>query len=119
MFSFFKKLKATRGAVFTSNTFEQIKEDVCTLYIEMLKRNKIKEKDIVSVQFSLTDDLTSCNPATALRSLGFLPHTALFASREPYIDGSQKGVIRILILYYGRRKPYYVYQKGAEILRQS
>ena len=118
MFSFFKRLKAVRGAVFTDNTPEQIKEDVIALYSEIINKNKIKEKDIVSVQFSLTSDLTSCNPATALRSIGLLSNTALFTSLEPCIDGSKKGVIRILMLYYGKGKPCYVYQKGAEILRK-
>ena len=45
MFSFFKRLKAVRGAVFTDNTPEQIKEDVIALYSEIINKNKIKNNN--------------------------------------------------------------------------
>lgn len=118
MFVFPKKLKAVRGAICTANLKEQIKEDVLFLYTSIIERNKIKEKNIVSVHFSLTNDITACNPATVLRSKGYLLNTALFSSLEPCIEGSLPFVIRILVLYYGKNEPVYVYEKGAEVLRQ-
>ena len=115
--SFFKKLKAVRGAITSANTKESIKEDTLLLYTKIIEVNNIKESDIVSVQFSVTSDLTAYNPCTVLREAGLLDQTALFASSEPEIEGSLNSVIRVLILYYGRKKTVFVYEKGATILR--
>lgn len=118
MFNLVKKLRALRGATSTANEASQIKEDSVSLYTSILQRNKLKEKDIVSVHFSLTQDITKYNPATALREQGFLLNTALFVSQEPKIEGSPPYIIRVLILYYGRKKPIYVYEKEAVFLRK-
>ena len=115
--SFFKSLKAVRGAITSENTKESIKEDTLLLYTTIIEANNIRERDIVSVQFSLTGDLTAYNPCTVLREAGLLEQTALFASSEPEIEGSLNCVIRAIVLYYGRKKPVFVYEKGATILR--
>ena len=39
-------------------------------------------------------------------------------SQEPKIEGSPPYIIRVLILYYGRKKPIYVYEKEAMFLRK-
>ncbi len=114
---FFKRLKAVRGAITSENTQDSIRADALLLYTKIIELNNIKEKDIVSLQFSLTSDLTAYNPCTALRDAGLLSKTSLFASREPDIEGSLKSVIRILILYYGRKTPVFVYEKDATALR--
>ena len=118
MFSFFKRLKALRGAISTSNDATHIKEDTIFLYSSILEKNALKEKDIVLVQFSLTQDITKYNPATALREKGFLANTALFVCQEPKIEESPPYIIRVMILYYGRKKPIYVYEKDAKFLRK-
>ncbi len=114
---FFRKLKAVRGAITSENNRESIKRDTLLLYTKIVDVNCIKERDIVSVQFSLSSDLVAYNPCTALRDEGLLAQTALFASREPEIEGSLNHVIRVLILYYGRKKPIFVYEKEAASLR--
>ncbi|MGP1438232.1 MAG: chorismate mutase [Treponema sp.] len=118
MFSLIKRLRALRGAISTTNNASQIKEDVLLLYTSIIEKNKIKEKDIVLVQFSLTKDITKYNPATALRESGYLLNTALFVSQEAKIEESLPYIIRVLILYYGRKKPIYVYEKNAALLRK-
>ena len=118
MFSFFKRLKALRGAISTSNDATQIKEDTIFLYSSILEKNALKEKDIVLVQFSLTQDITKYNPATALREKGFLLNTALFVCQEPKIEESPECIIRVLLLYYSRKNPVYVYEKKAKFLRE-
>ena len=118
MFSLFKRLKSLRGAISTSNDVTQIKEDTVLLYSSILEKNALKEKDIVLLQFSLTQDITKYNPATALREKGYLLNTALFVCQEPKIEGSPPYIIRVLILYYGRKEPIYVYEKDAAFLRQ-
>ena len=112
-----KKLYAGRAAVCTQNTQEQIKTAVVTAYIRFLELNKLQEKDIVSLQFSITSDITAANPATLLRSAGYASAAALFCSTEPDIDGSPHGIIRFLFYYYGKKKAIPVYLGGAEKLR--
>lgn len=114
---FFKKLKAARGAVCAFDTKESIIENSVFLYKSILKENKIREKDITAVHFSLTKDLKAFNPATALRLNGLALENALFCAAEPETFNSAPSVIRIMILYYSRRKPRYVYTRGAEKLR--
>lgn len=114
---FGKKLYAGRAAVCTQNTQEHIKDAVVAAYTQFLALNKIHEKNIVSLQFSVTSDITAANPATLLRSAGFASETVLFCSAEPNIDNSPHGIIRFLFYYYGRKKPIPVYLGGAEKLR--
>jgi len=114
---FGKKLYAGRAAVCTQNTQEHIKDAVIAAYTQFLALNKIHEKNIVSLQFSVTSDITAANPATLLRSAGFASETVLFCSAEPNIDNSPHGIIRFLFYYYGRKKPIPVYLGGAEKLR--
>ena len=111
------RLYAARGAVCCENSQESIMNYVPQLYREILKENAIQENDIVSVLFSVTDDLTVLNPATALRKAGLAQSVPLFASAEPFIEGYLPSVIRILLTYYGETKPVHIYLNGAEKLR--
>ena len=114
---FRKKLYAGRAAVCAQNTPNDIKTAVVTAYTRFLKLNGLHEKDIVSLQFSITSDITAANPATLLRSAGFASEIMLFCSAEPNIDGSPCGIIRLLFYYYGKKKAIPVYLNGAEKLR--
>ena len=114
---FRKKLYAGRAAVCAQNTPNDIKTAVVTAYTRFLELNGLHEKDIVSLQFSITSDITAANPATLLRSAGFASEIMLFCSAEPNIDGSPRGIIRFLFYYYGKKKAIPVYLNGAEKLR--
>lgn len=114
---FRKKLYAGRAAVCAQNTPNDIKTAVVTAYTRFLELNGLHEKDIVSLQFSITSDITAANPATLLRSAGFASEIILFCSAEPNIDGSPRGIIRLLFYYYGKKKAIPVYLNGAEKLR--
>lgn len=111
------RLYAVRGAVCCENTSESIGSLVPRLYRELLQNNSIEEPEIVSVFFSVTDDLTVMNPATALRRAGFAEAVPLFACAEPFIEGYLPRVIRVLITFYGCKKPTPLYFNGAEALR--
>jgi chorismate mutase len=87
------------------------------MYCEILKQNAIQENDIVSVLFSVTNDLTVLNPATALRKAGLAQSVPLFACAEPFIESYLPSVIRVLVTYYGNINPIHVYLNGAEVLR--
>lgn len=118
MFSF-KRLKAIRGAVCAENTKDSILENSVFLYKEILRQNRIKEKDVTAIFFTITNDLTAFNPATALRLNGLALENALFCSAEPFIENSSPYVIRIMLLCYSCRKPKFIYARGAENLRNT
>lgn len=117
-----KRLAAFRGAVCVENTAESITETVCLMCRELFSRNKIKAEDIVSLQFTITDDITVLNPATALRrgNPGLdVSQVPLFCSQEAKIDGMMPKVIRALLTSYvdeGTERQN-VYLNGAEKLR--
>ena len=121
-----KVLTALRGAVCVENTKESITENVCLMCRELFTRNNIKAEDIVSLQFTITDDITVLNPATALRkgNPGLdVTQLPLFCSQEAKIEGGMKLVIRALLTTYvdsadGKiPERHNVYLNGAEKLR--
>lgn len=113
----YARVYAVRGAVCCENTKEAISLLVPELYQTILERNSFGEADIVSVQFTVTADITALNPATALRLAGLAANVPLFASAEPSIEGALASVVRILVTYYGLTAPVPVYLNGAEALR--
>jgi chorismate mutase len=114
-----KKLYALRGAVQCENTEDDICRQIGLMYGELLKLNKLEEGDIVSVMFSVTDDLYAVNPCTALRKGGRAGELSLFSTREPNSKNSLERVIRVIIHCYldEGSKTVHVYRNGAEVLR--
>ena len=117
-----KRLAAFRGAICVENTAESITENVCLMCRELFSLNKIQAEDIVSLQFTITDDITVLNPATALRrgDCGLdITQVPLFCSQEAKIDGGMKFVVRALLTAYNDKdiERRNVYLNGAEKLR--
>ena len=114
-----KRLYALRGAVQCENTVDDICGQISLMYDELLSQNKLGEGDIVSVVFSVTDDLDAVNPCTALRKNGRAGELALFSCREPECKNSLERIVRVLIHCYLEEgsKPCHVYRNGAEVLR--
>ncbi|MDX9810382.1 MAG: chorismate mutase [Spirochaetales bacterium] len=98
-----ERLFAVRGAVqVMSDEPSRIVDAVARLYESILHANEfIHEKEIVDIMFTVTDDLRSINPATALRKNRSSFSIPLFCMQEPNIDGMSKNMIRILIHAYG------------------
>lgn len=118
-----KRLAAFRGAVCVENTPESITENVCLMCRELFTRNSIKAEDIVSLQFTITNDITKLNPATALRrgDCGLdITSVPLFCSQEAFIEGGMPLVVRALLTTYvdeSSAERHNVYLNGAEKLR--
>jgi chorismate mutase len=116
-----KKLYALRGAVQCENTEGDICRQIGLMYDELLTFNKLEEADIVSVMFSVTDDLYAINPCTALRKNGRAGtgELSLFSTQEPKSKNSLERVVRVIIHCYldEGSKTSHVYQGGAEVLR--
>ncbi len=116
------RLAAFRGAICTENTVEDITKNVCLMCNELFTRNNIDSKDIVSLQFSITKDITVLNPATALRRGKCeidITQVPLFCCQEAEIEGGMKKVVRALLHAYVEEGSEYhnVYLNGAEKLR--
>ena len=117
-----KRLTSFRGAVCVENTPESITEKVCQMCRELFSRNTISAEDIVSLQFTITKDITKLNPATALRrgDCGIdVSSVPLFCSQEAEIEGMMPLVVRALLTAYvdeGTER-HNVYLNGAEKLR--
>ena len=115
-----KRLYALRGASQCENTEKDICEQIAFMYDELLSANKLGEKNIVSVIFSVTKDLDAINPCSALRKNGRATgDTALFSVQEPDSRGCLEKVVRVIIHCYlddGVRVRH-VYRNGAEVLR--
>jgi chorismate mutase len=114
-----KRVFALRGAARCRNDREDIREQVSALYDELLQRNGLEEKDLVSLVFSMTGDLDALNPASALRQGGRAAEAALFVVQEAAVRGGLERTIRLLAHCYldEDAKPRHVYRNGAEILR--
>lgn len=114
-----KKLFALRGATCAENIKDDIVRRIAELYDELLQRNNLLEENIVSIIFSITDDLSAINPAAALRSSGRAQDSALFSTAEPNAGVCNPRTVRVLIHCYLEEgaKPLHVYRNGAEVLR--
>ncbi len=112
-------IQAVRGAVqILSNTKKEIENGTQELMRLIIENNQIEERHIVSVQFTITTDLTALNPATAFRKLGY-EKAPLFCCQEPDIEDALPRIIRVLLTVYtaegSQLNPYYI--NGAEKLR--
>jgi len=114
-----KELKALRGAICSSNDKETISDRVTELFDKLLEANKLSEKDLVSLFFSVTPDLDAVNPAAALRKSGRAGELAMMVFQEAMIQNGPSGIIRLLLhCRADKEKPLkHIYLKGAEILR--
>ncbi|HAZ97323.1 chorismate mutase [uncultured Treponema sp.] len=117
-----KRIFGIRGAVCAENTPESIKENVGEMCHLIFKENNLQPDDIVSVHFTMTQDLKCMNAAAALRKSDVGIDTsllALFVSQEASIDGMLPRAIRVLVTAYlpAEKNPVHVYINGAEKLR--
>ena len=87
---------------------------------ELLERNSLRADAIVSVIFTMTDDLDAEFPAVAARALG-LDRVPLLCAREVPVPGSLPRVIRALVHYYAPddHQTRHVYLGEARSLRED
>lgn len=113
------RLFALRGANSAErNDAGAILEATGDLMRELMERNRLEPEAIVSVIFTLTDDLDAEFPAVAARRLG-LDRVPLLCAREVPVPGSMPRVIRVLVHYYApdEHVPRHVYLGHARSLR--
>lgn len=115
-------LRGIRGATtLDADTAEQVRIRTQELVQAMLERNAVDRDDLVSMIFTVTDDITSAFPATAARELGF-DDVPLLGGREASIAGAPARCIRVLVHCYSglaRKEIQHVYLEGAADLRRD
>ena len=115
-------VRALRGATTVdADTPEQITSRTVVLLEEMFSRNGVGHEDLISIWFTVTDDLTSAFPAAGARTIG-LGDVPLLCSREIPVPGSMPRCIRILAHLYterSRQDLHHVYLEDAVTLRDD
>ncbi len=90
-------VRGIRGAVsIEHNTKEEILAGTAALMKALMEKNRLRSEDMVSVIFSVTEDLNAAFPAAAARAAG-LDQVPLFDCMEIPVPGSLPGIVRVLI----------------------
>jgi len=101
------------------DTEDQVTERTRALLRAMVERNGLAHGDIVSVLFTMTDDVHSMFPATAARGAGF-GDIPLICARELDINGGAPRCIRVLMhVETDAEQLHHVYLEGARGLRDD
>ena len=113
-------MRGIRGAITVNeNDRENILNATSQLIKKIINRNKISQKEIVSMIFTATDDLDQVYPAVAARKLGY-ENIPLMCHQELNIKNSLNKCIRIMV-YINRNCSLddinHVYLKNAKNLR--
>lgn len=107
------KLWAVRGATtITQDEPAEVLAATREMLTEIFRRNSIMPENIVSILFTLTQDIHSEFPAVAAREMG-LTSTPLLCALEIDKEGSLPLCIRVLIHFYtdlpkNRIRPVYL-----------
>ena len=115
-------VRAARGAIVApDDTAERVLGATGKLLGALLERNGIEHDDLISILFTVTDDLRSAFPAEAARQMG-MGDVPLLCAREIPVEGAMPSVIRVLAHFHterGLREVVHVYLDGAEKLRDD
>ena len=95
------KLTAIRGATTSEGDSEAfIKNAVIDLMKELINLNDLKEENIISITFTVTNDLTSCFPASIARKYFNLESVAFLDCQQMFVPKDINFCIRLLALVY-------------------
>ncbi|MGJ5672569.1 MAG: chorismate mutase [Nostochopsis sp.] len=95
------RMCAIRGATTVSeNTVEAMRESVMELLDELEKRNQLHPSDIVSITFTVTQDLDAIFPAAIARQRPHWNTVAMLDVQQMYVERSLRNCIRFLVHVY-------------------
>ena len=116
------KVRAARGAIVVPHdTVDVVLASTGKLLGAILERNRIEHDDLISILFTVTDDLRSAFPAEAARRMG-MGDVPLLCAREIPVEGAMPSVVRVLLHFHTERtlrQVVHVYLDGAEKLRDD
>tara|TARA_B100001029_G_C14915939_1_gene369180 strand:+ start:316 stop:696 length:381 start_codon:yes stop_codon:yes gene_type:complete len=114
------KLTFIRGATTAAgNSVEEIESSVVELIDELISRNDLSEKNLLSITFTVTKDLDACFPASIARKRNGLDSVALLDCQQMYVPNDIKFCIRLMaqVLFPYRTPVNHPYLRGASKLR--
>ena len=109
-----------RGATTASgNSVEEIEEVVVELINELISRNNLIKKNLLSITFTATKDLDACFPASIARKLNCLDSVAFLDCQQMYVSNDLDFCIRIMaqVLLPPGNPVKHPYLRGASKLR--
>ncbi|MBU6352486.1 MAG: chorismate mutase [Actinomycetales bacterium] len=115
-------VRAIRGATqIERDDAALMKEAVVELMSEILRSNNLEAKDLISVIFTATADITSDFPAASARAMG-LGEVPLLCAVEIAVPESLPRTIRTLVHCQtdrGMSQIVHVYLRGTSVLRKD
>ena len=94
-----QNLTAIRGATTSSgNSSSEIKNSVVELINELISRNSLDSKTILSITFTVTKDLNACFPASIARKHFGFDSVAFLDCQQMYIPNDVDFCIRLMAL---------------------
>ena len=91
------KLTLIRGATTAKkNTVEEIEDAVVELIEELIERNNIILTNLLSITFSVTNDLDACFPASVARKCNGLDLVAFLDCQQMYVPNDIDFCIRLM-----------------------
>ncbi len=115
-----EKVTAIRGATTSSgNTSKEIENSVVELIDELMSRNDVDPKNILSITFTVTNDLDACFPASIARKRFGLDSVAFLDCQQMYISDDVDFCIRLmaLVILPTNSSINHPYLRGASNLR--
>ncbi len=111
-----------RGAITSSgNSVRAIENAVTELIDELISRNNLIKKNILSITFTATKDLDACFPASIARKYKGLDSVAFLDCQQMYVSNDIDFCIRIMaqVLLPPNFSVKHPYLKGASKLRSD
>ena len=114
------KIKFIRGATTASgNSAGEIEDAVVELINELISRNNLVKKNLLSIIFTATRDLNACFPASVARKCNGLDSVAFLDCQQMYVPNDVDFCIRIMaqVLLPPNNPVQHPYLRGASKLR--
>ena len=114
------KITFIRGATTSSgNSVKEIEDAVVELIDELISRNNLIKKNLLSIIFTATKDLNACFPASIARKCNGLDSVAFLDCQQMYVPNDVDFCIRIMaqVLLPSNNPIQHPYLRGASKLR--
>ena len=96
-YSDIENITAIRGATTSSgNSLKEIENSVVELINELILRNSLDPKKILSITFTVTKDLDACFPASIARKCFELDSVAFLDCQQMYVPNDIDFCIRLM-----------------------
>ena len=114
------KISFIRGATTaTGNSAREIEDAVVELINELISRNNLIKKNLLSITFTATKDLNACFPASIARKCNGLDSVAFLDCQQMHVPDDVDFCIRIMaqVLLPSNNSVQHPYLRGASKLR--